>query len=254
MPTFTDNLNITQVADNQTQKELTINTAINALDNAQNRTLAVVLVANASTLTQALFTRNFRFKLSQVAGLTGTGTFTVPLSHRAFVVSNADASFSINVKGATGAAVNVAANTTVIVFCDGTDCLGVTIPGVTYANLPVEVQNVPIAYPFSGKPLASQIVCVPIAQSLTMPVDFTGGIGYSDTNASASAVFTLSYLRGGVPTTIGTVTFTSAGSGGTFSTQAAVNLLTGDILKLTAPASQDGTLANVGITFMTKKV
>lgn len=124
----------------------------------------------------------------------------------------------------------------------------------TYDGLPSEVQNVPIAFPFSGKPNNGQQVFVPIIQATTLPANFAECIGYSDTLATSSAAFTLAYVRAGVATTVGTVTFTSGGSGGTLSTQAAVNLLAGDVLRLTAPTPQDATIAGVGITFMTKKV
>ena len=90
---------------------------------------------------------------------------------------------------------------------------------LAYSQLPAEVQNVTMAFPFSGLPGDGQAVCVPVAQALTLPANFSG-----------------------------------AGSGGVLSTQAAVNLLAGDVLKLTAPSPQDATLANIGITFVLQKV
>jgi len=124
----------------------------------------------------------------------------------------------------------------------------------TYPRLPAEVQNIPVAFPFVDKPPAALSIFVPIVQDTTVPEDFTGSIGYSDGNGTSTSTFTLAYIRSGSTTTIGTVTFTSAGHDGTFSTQAQVDLLTGDILVCTAPSPQDATLADIGITFLLKKV
>ena len=85
---------------------------------------------------------------------------------------------------------------------------------------------------------------------LTIPANFAGTLGYAATPATADAAFVLAYIRAGTPTTIGTITMASGSSAATLSTQAAVDLLVGDILRLTAPSPQDATLANASITLL----
>jgi len=123
---------------------------------------------------------------------------------------------------------------------------------MTYAQLPAEVQQVPIAFPFSGKPAANASVIVPMAMVLTVPAGLAGSVAYAVTNPSAPATFTLNRIRSGTPTALGTVQIGTtgnialAGAGG--------SLGIGDILQLAAPVSQDGTLADVGITILAARV
>lgn len=124
----------------------------------------------------------------------------------------------------------------------------------TYPRLPAEVQNIPVAFPFVGMPASGLSIYVPIVQDTDVPANFAGSIGYSNSNATGTAAVTLSYIRSGSTTTIGTFTFTSAGHLATASTQALLHLLTGDILVGSAPSPQDATLADFTVTLLMKKV
>ena len=103
-------------------------------------------------------------------------------------------------------------------------------------------------FPFTGKPATSAAVYVPIAMPLIVPALLAGTVGYFNTASAGAAVFTLNKISGGATTALGTITTTAgnktavalAGAGGT--------LAIGDAMQLVAPATQDGSLADLGIT------
>ena len=125
---------------------------------------------------------------------------------------------------------------------------------ITLSQLPSSMQSIPLTFPYVGQAMSSQKVHVPIAQALTVPANFANTQGYAATTATSSAAFTVAYLHGGSWTTIGTITFGVGASTVTLSTQAAVNLVAGDVLRITAPSSVDGSLADFAITIFCTRV
>jgi len=123
----------------------------------------------------------------------------------------------------------------------------------TYAQLPTEVAQVPVALPYVGKPTASMMVHVPMSMALTLAANFAGSVGFAATPPAATATFTVYRVVSGTPTSIGTVAISTAGAF-TFTAASGTTFNAGDVLRVTAPSSQDANLSDLAITFMATRV
>jgi hypothetical protein len=124
---------------------------------------------------------------------------------------------------------------------------------VGYPQLPVELQQLPVTFPFGGKPIAGTVVNVPLGFSLIVPPGLVGTVSYAAVAPTADAVFMLNRLdASGALTNLGSIVLTASGddilvgNGGT--------LAVGEVLQLATPATQDPTLSDVGITVITERV
>jgi hypothetical protein len=126
---------------------------------------------------------------------------------------------------------------------------------VGYPQLPIELQQLPIAIPIAGRPPVSGTVNVSLAFAVTVPALLAGTTVYAATKTSANASFRVNKISGVTTTEIGKVTFTPTtsntsclleGIGGT--------LAIGDVLQVISPAAPDNTLADIGITILVNRV
>lgn len=146
---FTDILNVTEVEASQSQKEVTINEALNALANAGNASVVVLVGAVASLQIPFvgpafIFDRNLVFDLTPDAS-PPAGAFTVelPATKRLFVIRNLTAqAATIEVDptsdGADGTTVTIPAGERRVLYSTGVDVIELANPssgGSTFTGL-----------------------------------------------------------------------------------------------------------------------
>jgi hypothetical protein len=235
---MTSNLNLDQVASNQTQKEVTINTATNQIDLAMCATTAVSMAAGNVTLTS---TQMQRASVFSVSGQTASRDLTIGAVARGiFAVINTDATYPVVVKrGSTS--VSVAATEKAIFSTDGTTNSLVKIGGVA-----VTTKNYNTGFFFPGLPTASGRVGMHVIAEAG-GVSFPSGLGNSRAKAKTASTGTATFDIQKNGASVGSLVFTTSATG-VFTFASTTAFAQGDLLEIIAPGSQDATLADIAVT------
>lgn len=230
------NLAAPHVAASQTQKEVTINDATDALDLALTASLSLDCSAGGTvSVTTSQAQRHVRL------ALTGTPAaafnLQLPAVPRILAVANGT-SVTATVKNATGATAEVPAAKQALVHTSGT---GVSLVGASLTDSVYDFGMTALATPAAGALLGKVV----LPRAVTLPPNFAGARGHVDVPPTANVDLTVT--RNG--TAIGTVTIATSGavsfatSGGT-----AIALAAGDVVRFIAPGTADPTLSGIALT------
>jgi hypothetical protein len=231
------NLAIPLLVDSQSSKYVTVNDAINALDEAICQKLARAMTDADYTFPSADALGNYVFIMSGT--LTAGRNVIVPNNEKPYIFENlTTGGHPITVKTAAGTGIAVAnASGKALIYCDGTNVVAV---GTAAAGGPFDVG---VFAPGVGTN-AQKLARIPLARAVTFPAGAATSEAKASANATASTTFTLS--KNG--SSFATVNFAIGAAVGTWTQASDANFSAGDVLEIDGPGTADATLADVGIT------
>jgi hypothetical protein len=277
---MSNNLNLSQVAAAQNQKEVTINDQAGEIDAALTEDLVMLVDdGNATTLTLEQFRRAFFFVITPDETLPSNAvTITVPAVPRGlFKVRNLTAqTVTVTVSGQSEEAPVIATGEGALLSCDGSDVLpegsggggiealgdigDVDVSGLQAGDMlrrNGSNQWVAERTPFllsmfipgvhgSGA-LMAQIV---FDRNVAFDEDLPSSQGYAQVAAADETV--LDIQKNGAK--IGTITFADAGNTVTFALAGGASFAAGDRLAIVNQDPADATLADLALTFRGRRI
>ena len=270
---MSDNLELAQVAPSQNNKETTINDQAGQLDAGLTDRVDVALTGTTSplVLTDAQALRCMVLKLT---GIHPGGAYQVhcPINRKIYVVWNGTAG-DVTFKTVAGSGIPVSAGAVLILYCDGTNVIQLAGLVATIDD----IGDVVITAAASGQMLrfngsswvnedspynvgmfipgthgdGALMAQVVLTRAVSFADEFAGARAYAGVTATAATV--LNVHRNGSP--IGTITFGTGVSAGTFATTGggAESFAAGDRLAIINEDPADATLADLSITFFGKR-
>lgn len=127
-------------------------------------------------------------------------------------------------------------------------------PPIGYPQLPEELRQLPIAFPFLGRPAAGATVNIPMGFAVTVPQDFAGARTWADVISTGDAVFQFNRLTDSGVTPLGSVTLTPQSQTSHTASGPGGRVEAGEVLQIVSPRPQDNTLADIGITLMVNRI
>jgi hypothetical protein len=277
---MSNNLNLSQVAAAQNQKEVTINDQAGELDAALTEQFVADVSAGNVALTAAQYRRAIWIKA--VGAATSGRTVTLQAIKRLVAIANFSETDSVDfVLGSATITLAPAASAmepaTALIYTDGTaNGLFQVSSGDGGADAFIDLADAPSSYTgHNGKfvrvnaggtalefvsdaydfgfakaetPTSSQVIGkVVVPRSMTLPANFAGSAGHVDTNPTAQ--FEIDVTDDGV--SIGTISIATNGAF-TFTTVSgtAKSVAAGSVVRFVAPGSTDATVAGIAVTLL----
>jgi hypothetical protein len=232
-----NNLAIPLLVDSQSSKYVTVNDAINALDDAICQKLGVTMADADYTFGSSDALGNYVFIMS--GALTAGRNVIVPNNEKPYIFENlTTGGHPITVKTSAGTGISIANGSGyALVYCDGTNVVAV---GAASVGGPFDVA---VFAPGVGTN-AQKLARIPLARAVTFPAGAANSEAKASANATASTTFT--FLKNG--SSFATVNFATGAASGTWTQASDAVFAAGDVLEIDGPGTADATLADVGIT------
>ena len=238
MPTST-NLGIDLVEVAQSDKEGSINTAIDTLDTSLAGRFLFNIVTDADYTVPEADKVNMAIEISDTGVvLTAARNIILPDNKQLHVAINNTAQ-TLTFKTALGTGVDVGTTAIELIYCDGTNVIAIS--SISATGIPYDIMQY---YP-GLLAVNAKLGSVTIPRTVEFLTDMVGSYAKSYISATASTVLDVKKNGG----SIGSITFAAAASIGTFSITN-TTFSAGDILLIEAPGTQDATLADVYITLV----
>lgn len=231
---MSNNLDLSQVAAAQNQKEITINDQAGELDAALTETLDVDFTSGNVTLTATQFRESFEFNATN---LSTARDLTCPAQKRFFLVNNEAGTDILTVKiGATSSP--LAIGQAGLFYADGT-ANGLAAVGGGGGG-PIQVGGF-----VGGVPTVSIVLFRYLAAgAVDFIADLVGSVGHAVTGPDAQTDFDIQVNA----VSKGTMRFAIAANTATLLTSSAFSLVSGDRFDVVAPADLN-LLADFSFTF-----
>lgn len=252
--TNTPILDIVEIAETQTDRYLTINAAINALETAGNgievdtSTGTTTVDYSNATGTPATYLGNFFFNLTG----TKSGAFDMTLPDvtpvgaiaitRVFAVANTTGQ-TVTIQSETaGTSLTLATADSAIYFQNANVIIKISPDAASAPTIPYD-----IAIFQASTPITDQIIAeIEVGRAITIPDDFAGS--QANIGVNATATYVIDIQKNGVD--VGDVSFDTSGTP-TWTTDAgAITLVAGDLLSFDGQTTVDATIANIAITIV----
>lgn len=241
----TPNLNITEVTANQTQKEVTINDAITALDNAGNSTVDKSMTAGNVLLTSAEFRGYVRFNATGTPGTARTLSFPASIKRLVGVTNNSDSQVTVQVTGAPGTTVVLVPGAKSLVYVDGTNVI--SLGGGAGPGDPIDFGF----YIGGGVTDEDRTWTFVAVRAFQLPASLTLSKAYAATPQTTGSNMDLDVYKNGV--SVGTIRFATTANTASFIAASATSFAAGDRLSIHTPVSLQA-LAGISITLAGSKL
>ena len=239
--TTTPNLDLVYMSSNQNDKEVVYNDSLDLLDKQLAGSVTINFTADSDITLTAAQNDYLVIKITDTNPyMTVARNIIISTKNRLHVAwNNTGGGYALTFKTAAGSGVSVGDGEKKLVYCDGTNVE--TIAGLQTGEYPLDIQI------FSeGVNTNSELVyLMPMARTSIFPSGLTASYAEAGTAATGSTIY--SVKKNG--TEFGTVTFAAAATTATFAAASSASFSPGDLLSVVAPATADGTLADIGFNF-----